>query len=576
MRKIHSRFLFVACCLFAALAAMQSEAFAGTRLALVLGNSNYQAVPALDNPANDAADLAQTLRGVGFEVIEQRDATRDAMASAVRNFTERLRGVDVALFFYAGHGLQMNGENYLLPIDAKIETPADVRFNTLNLTDIQQEMEGAGRANIIILDACRNNPFIEKLARGGRAVPNRGLGRIDAAGQGSLIVYSTQPNNVALDGTGRNSPFTAALLKYIATPGIEVRQMISRVRGDVLQATAQKQTPWDSSSLVGDVYLAAPPTPMVTSSPSATVSTVPSQAGAGSPELTAPVASQAAPSADPQRTTSQTPPIAAGGPAGECERAAAPAPPFASPEQLKASNTLDFAAAVRICEAALRANPNELRLEYLLGRSYDKTRDYLQALRYLAKAADAGYAPAQANLGVLFATGHGVVKDMPRAYELFSKAVAGGVPGAISNLGAMYAAGDFVKKDEARALELYQQAIEAGDPFALTQTGLMYFYGKGTPRDYNAAAEYFQQAADLSDGFSLKFLAIMYERGLLGAPDPVKASELRRRAVQVDPTSQDPNVPAPQKTVRPQQASRVHYVRRIYRYRFLGCSWAWC
>jgi TPR repeat protein len=104
----------------------------------------------------------------------------------------------------------------------------------------------------------------------------------------------------------------------------------------------------------------------------------------------------------------------------------------------------------------------------------------------------------------------------------------------------------------------------------------MYFYGKGTPRDYNAAAEYFQQAADLSDGFSLKFLAIMYERGLLGAPDPVKAAELRRRAVQVDPTSQDPNVPPPQKTVRPQQASRVHYVRRIYRYRFLGCSWAWC
>jgi TPR repeat protein len=492
------------------------------------------------------------------------------MASAVRDFTERLRGVDVALFFYAGHGLQMNGENYLLPVDAKIETPADVRFNTLNLTDIQQEMEGAGRANIIILDACRNNPFIEKLARGGRAVPNRGLGRIDAAGQGSLIVYSTQPNNVALDGTGRNSPFTAALLKYIATPGIEVRQMVSRVRGDVLRATAQKQTPWDSSSLVGDVYL-------VTSSPSAsTPSTAPSQAGSGVPELTAPVASQAAPSADPQRTTPQTPPIAAGGPASECERAAAPAPPFASPEQLKTRNTLDFAAAVRICDAALRANPNEPSLQYLLGRSYDKTKDYLQALRYLAKAADAGYAPAQANLGVLFATGHGVVKDLPRAYELFSKAAAGGVPGAISNLGAMYAGGDFVKKDEARALELYQKAIEAGDPFALTQTGLMYFHGKGTPRDYNAAAEYFQQAADLNDGFSLKFLAIMYERGLLGAPDPVKAAELRRRAVQVDPTSQDPNVPPPQKTVRPQQASRVHYARRIYRYRFLGCSWAWC
>ena len=170
-----------------------------------------------------------------------------------------MHDADVALFFYSGHGLQMNGENYLLPVDAKIETPADVRFNTINLTDIQQEMEGKGRVNIIILDACRNNPFIEKLARGGRGAPSRGLGRIDATGEGSLIVYATQPNNVAFDGSGRNSPFTAALLKYVATPGLEIRQMISKVRGDVLQATERKQTPWDSSSLVGDVYLAGAP-----------------------------------------------------------------------------------------------------------------------------------------------------------------------------------------------------------------------------------------------------------------------------------------------------------------------------
>lgn len=573
MRTFLCRSLFVAVCCFAALAALRTEACAGTRLALVLGNGNYQAVPALGNPANDAADLAQSLRSVGFEVIEQRDATRDAMAKAVRDFSERLRGADVALFFYAGHGLQMNGENYLLPVDAKIETPADVRFNTLNLTDIQQEMEGAGRANIIILDACRNNPFIEKLAHGGRAAPSRGLGRIEAAGQGALIVYSTQPNNIALDGAGRNSPFTAALLKHIATPGIEVRQMISRVRGEVLQATGQKQTPWDSSSLVGDVYLAAPPAPpapivAAASPPAPTPSVAPSQA--------ATVTAQAAPSADPQRTAPQTPPVAAAGPAGDCERAAAPAPPFASPEQLKLTNTLDFSVAVPICEAAVRANPNDLRLVFLLGYAYEKSGNYMAALRHLTKAADAGDAPAQARLGVLFATGRGVVKDRPRAFEFFSKAAAAGVPGAISNLGAMYANGEFVRKDEARALELYEKAIEAGDPFALAQTGLMYFYGKGTPRDYNAAAQYFQQAADLNDGFSLKYLAVMYERGLLGAADPAKAGELRRRAVQVDPTSQDPNVPPPQKAARPQQASRVHYVRRIYRYRFFGCSWVWC
>ncbi len=576
MHQLLCRLLFIGLCL--ALTILPIEAFAGTRLALVLGNSKYQAVPALDNPANDAADLATALRGMGFTVIEARDGTRDAMANAVRDFSARLSGADVALFFYAGHGLQMNGENYLVPVDAKIETPADVRFNTVNLTDIQQEMEGTGRANIIVLDACRNNPFLDKLARGSRAAPSRGLGRVDASGQGSLIVYSTQPNNVALDGAGRNSPFTAALLKHIATPGIEVRQMLSRVRGDVLAATDQKQTPWDSSSLVGDVYLAGAPSPVTTASPTSTpAQPAPSAlSAAGDVAQATAGAAPVTPQADAQRVAAQTPPLAAGGPDGDCERAAAPAPPFASPEQLRIDNTHDFAAAIPICEAALRANPDQPRLEFLLGLAYGGTKNYLVAQRYLAKAADAGYAPAQGKLGVYFATGRGVVKDMPRAFELFSKAAAAGEPGAISNLGAMYSNGNFVKKDEARALELYQKAIEAGDPFALAQTGLMYFYGKGTPRDYGTAAQYFQQAADLNDGFSLKYLAVMQERGLLGAPDAAKAAELRRRAVQVDPGSQDPNVPKQLNASGPRRASGVHHVRRIYYYRFVGCRWAWC
>ncbi len=576
MHQLRCRLLFIGLCL--ALTVLPIEAFAGTRLALVLGNSKYRAVPALGNPANDAADLATALRGMGFDVIEARDGTRDAMANAVRDFSTRLSGADVALFFYAGHGLQMNGENYLVPVDAKIETPADVRFNTVNLTDIQQEMEGTGRANIIILDACRNNPFLEKLARGSRAAPSRGLGRVDASGQGSLIVYSTQPNNVALDGAGRNSPFTSALLKHIATPGIEVRQMLSRVRGDVLAATDQKQTPWDSSSLVGDVYLAAPPAQVGGGSPPST-STQPtnaSQAAAGGVEQVAAAAPQATPPAAADRVTSPTPQGGAGGPDSECERAAAPAPPFASPDQLKIENTHDFAAAVPICEAAVRANPDQPRFEFLLGLAYGGTKNYLAAQRYLTKAADAGYAPAQGKLGVYFATGRGVVKDMPRAFELFSKAAAAGEPGAISNLGAMYSNGNFVKKDEARALELYQKAIEAGNPFALAQTGLMYFYGKGTPRDYATAAQYFQQAADLNDGFSLKYLAVMQERGLLGAPDAAKAAELRRRAVQVDPGSQGPNVPKQLNTTGPRRSSSGHHVRRIYYYRFVGCRWAWC
>ncbi|MDQ0467365.1 caspase family protein [Labrys wisconsinensis] len=563
MRRLIARSL-VSALLLLGILQLSSPALAGIKLALVLGNSNYQAAPALGNPANDAADLAQALRGIGFEVIEQRDATREQMASAVRAFAERIRGADVALFFYAGHGLQLNGENYLIPVDAKIESEADVRFDTINLSDIQQEMEGPGRANVVILDACRDNPFADKLSHGGRGIATRGLGRLEAAGVGSLIVFSTQPDNVALDGGGRNSPFTAALLRHVGTPGLEIRQMISKVRGDVLQATGQKQVPWDNSSLVGDVYLAG-------------------QSAAGTPAVAGPVApADAGPVrvAQTQQPAATSPPAAAAasGPAAECERLAAPAPPFASPAQLNAarSQNVDMPHALSACEAAVSADPKNPRLQFLLGRVNDLSKTYLEAARHYTIAADAGYADAQDALGVLVVLGRGVVKNYTRAFDLFHKAALGGSPSGMGNLGSMYSSGFSVKEDDAMALAWYEKSIEAGNSFGLAQAGVMYFNGKGTPRDYDAAAQYFQQEADLGDGYSLKFLAIMYERGLLGKPDPAKAAELRLQAAQVDPESQDPNVPLPRKVVRQTPRPAGGQVVRIRRYHFVGCSWLWC
>src|SRR5579871_373122 len=337
--------------LLAALILSATSAAAAARLALVIGNGKYKNVPALGNPANDAADLARTLRSVGFEVIEQQDASRESMTKALREFSARLRGTEMALFFYAGHGMQMNGENYLLPVDADIQTPADVRFNTVDLSNIQQEMEGNGRVNIIILDACRNNPFADKLAQSGRAAPSRGLGRMDAAGEGSLIVYSTQPNNVALDGDGRNSPFTSALLKHVATPGIEVRQMLSRVRGDVLAVTERRQTPWDSSSLTGDVYLAGGPA----AQQQAVAPLQPAQQAAApvQPAPSPPPAVTANPPTETLRADTQVamtapPPPAlkpVSPPKNDCDREIAFAGPFATPEQLKRAKHVNWQAA---------------------------------------------------------------------------------------------------------------------------------------------------------------------------------------------------------------------------------------
>jgi len=549
-----------------------SPAHAGVRLALVVGNAKYEAVPALDNPSNDAADLAQALRAIGFEVIEQRDATRETMAKAVRDFSERLRGADVALFFYAGHGLQMNGENYLLPVDARIENAADVRFNTINLSDIQQEMEGSRRANIIILDACRNNPFAEKLSRGGRGVTTRGLGRVDASGEGSLIVYSTQPNNVALDGAGRNSPFTAALIKHVGTPGLEVRQMISKVRGDVLQSTDHRQTPWDSSSLVGDVFLAGPPTvaPATDTPPAPAIASNVVAPGPIQPARATPPNDAAAPD-----RAAAIPDIVR-----ECDRLTAPQDLAGdTPVAVK----IDWNRAVVACEAALKAEPGEAHFQFALGKAYFYTKNFFEAAHHLSIAAET-LPEAQNALGFCFDKGLGVVKNPQKAFELYTRAAAAGSAAAMESLAGTYIGGIVVKRDFGKALDWYEKSVEAGNANALQNIGNMYFNGQGVPKDYATAAQYFQQAADLNNGYSLRFLANMYEVGLLGPPNPEKAGALRLRAQQVDPDAfQQPESVALFRRIAAANQShrqeRVVHTRRyvVYRrIRFGGCNWMWC
>jgi hypothetical protein len=243
-----------------ALTLVSLPASAGKRVALVIGNSAYQHAPVLVNPKNDAAELAATLRSIGFDVIQRRDVDKRAMADAIREFSAKLPGAEVALFFFAGHGLQVGGDSYLLPVDTTIDGPADIDFSTIGLATIQKAMDAEKmRANLIFLDACRDNPFVNKLASGGRSLASRGLATPNLSGVGTLLAFATQPNNIALDGEGRNSPFTAALLKHIKTPGLEVRHMLSRVRADVIEATGDRQVPWDNSSLVGEVYVVPSP-----------------------------------------------------------------------------------------------------------------------------------------------------------------------------------------------------------------------------------------------------------------------------------------------------------------------------
>jgi hypothetical protein len=226
----------------------------------VIGNSAYKQVPALDNPANDATDLADKLGKIGFEVLRGLDLDYAGMRDIIRRFGEKMTGADVALMFYAGHGLQVAGKNYLVPVDAKIASQADVDFATIDLDLVLRAMEADNRTNIVFLDACRDNPLAQKLAAnmGTRSASvGRGLAQAQA-GVGTLIAYSTQPGNVALDGQGRNSPFTSALLKTIDSPGLSLGDVMIAVRNDVLQATNGQQVPWDHSSMTGQFYFVPP------------------------------------------------------------------------------------------------------------------------------------------------------------------------------------------------------------------------------------------------------------------------------------------------------------------------------
>ncbi|MBN9070293.1 MAG: caspase family protein [Rhizobiales bacterium] len=243
----------------ALLTALCWPAFGAGRIALVVGNSDYQHVARLANPVNDAEDLTARLKALGFEVMGGTDLDRRQLVEQLIRFGRAAGSADVALFFYAGHGLQVNGQNYLVPVDAMVEYEAEVDISLVSLAGVMQQMERGSRTNLIFLDACRNNPFADELAksenRSAQSI-SKGLGRVQT-GSGTFIAFATQPDAVAMDGTGRNSPFTGALLKHIDAPGQSISDLMIAVRNDVMAETGRKQVPWDSSSLTDRFEFAA-------------------------------------------------------------------------------------------------------------------------------------------------------------------------------------------------------------------------------------------------------------------------------------------------------------------------------
>lgn len=266
MRKI-----LLALTAMCSIALTSHEALADKRVALVIGNSSYKNAPALTNPARDATAIADMLRKAEFDVVESvRDVGNGDMRRSLREFSDKSQNADVAVIYFAGHGIEVDGQNYLIPTDAVLERDRDVYDETISLDRILQTVESAKTLRLVILDACRDNPFAKSMKRvSALRSLGRGLIAVEPVRSNTLIAYAAKGGSTAEDGTGTNSPFATALLKYLPTPGLDLRQAFGMVRDDVMKATDNKQEPFVYGSLGGATVSLVQTAALATATPAA-------------------------------------------------------------------------------------------------------------------------------------------------------------------------------------------------------------------------------------------------------------------------------------------------------------------
>jgi hypothetical protein len=494
MRKRSSIFL---CALLLGFA---GPAHAEKRVALVVGNSAYQNVTPLDNPSNDAALMADTLKALGFTLVgdgAQLNLEKTAFDNVVQSFGRQLQGADVALFYYAGHGVQIRGTNYLVPVNANPTREADVDFQMVDVNLVMRQMHSSGtRLNLVMLDACRNNPF------GGRGLRSAegGLAQIHAP-EGSFISYATQPDSVAQDGDNGHSPYTRALADTIRRSGLDIFQTFNEVGLQVKRSTGGSQQPWVASSPIdGNFYFANPP---AASTPAP--SSVPQQVA----RLSEP--------ADSLRLDLET----------ECDRLAASPADEQRPRGLAGvrSGQIEIVPALAACGAAMRDFPDVTRFTFQMGRIAYQQKDFGRARELFEKAASRGSLASATNLGVIYSQGNGVPKDLNTGRSWFEKAAAGGLPIAMSALGALYQTGQGVPVDSIEARKWFEKAAAANDPNGLNGLGYLYQSGSGVPKDYALARKWYDKAAAAGSPNALSNIGTMYLNGEGTAKDPVEAQK---------------------------------------------------
>jgi hypothetical protein len=468
-------------------AATGQAAYAEKRVALVIGNSAYQTVPKLPNPTADARLMSDTLLSLGFFVVgggARLDLDKSGFDAALQEFGKELNGADVALFYYAGHGVETHGLNYLVPVDAHPADEGDVFAQMTGLAGILDQMEKSGaRINLLLLDACRDNPFRD---RGVRSTTG-GLAQMQAP-PGTLISFATQPRSVSLDGDDGHSPYTKALAATMQRPGYGLFKTFNEVGLAVEKSTHGDQLPWVAASPIpGSFYFAGKP------APAAEAPATPIQEARLSPPDEV-LRRDLVTDCDRQAAMPYDTGLPSGLPGVEFER-------------------INTKAATAACNEAIAQHPEIARLIFESGRVAAARKDYTEARRLYDQAAAAGYAMATNNIGGLYEGGNGVAKNYAEALRWYSKAATAGEPIAMVNLGWLYEHGQGTAQDLAEARRLYETAAKAGVPDGMNNLGLLYLRGKGVPRDYAEARRLFEQGIALGDPANMNELGIMYVEG---------------------------------------------------------------
>ena len=470
------------------------------RVALVIGNAGYRHVDRLANPGNDATLIADTLRKSGFALVGggvQRDLDKPEFDRLVHDFGQQLQGADVALFYYAGHGMQVQGSNWLLPTDANPTRVQDLDFQLVNADLVLKQMDGAGtRLNIVLLDACRNNPFAGLGTRGGAG----GLAQMRAP-EGTLISFATQPGNVAVDGSGTDGPYALALAEAIRQPGLDIFRLFNQVGLKVKRDTQGSQQPWVSSSPIDGEFSFARGEAAADFVAAPTLE-VPASAQAHREGAAKPGAAQAA---DPQASLREL--AEKGQPQAQTDLGLLYARGMGVAE--------DYAAALQWLQRAAAQNSPRAQdnLGLMYERGYGVPRSYDTALEWYRRAAAKNYAPAEIAVARCYGKGLGVERDLAQRSSWLLRAATHGSPQAQFFLGNIYRRGLDVPQDLPAAAQWYQRAVLQEYTPAELQLGLMYEHGNGVAQDNAQAVRLLRHAAEKGNAPAQNALGMLYRRG---------------------------------------------------------------